>query len=172
MAGVAVVGFDGAFAVGAFVLAIVTTETARPIFMADVVGIDLPVRLHFGKKLSRIDLLHGIDCRFDPSVAGITAREAVVAMPLSRLRFVRIARGSDAKTALVLMYGNERSILSRAMARFTALFGDSISVRRPVVAIHAVHPPEEDSLTAFVNLAIRNSVTTPWTSVMRTHGIF
>ena len=44
--------------VGGFMQAIVATETTRPVFMADVVRIDLPTGLHLGEEVVRIDLLH------------------------------------------------------------------------------------------------------------------
>jgi hypothetical protein len=56
MANVAVV--SNAFAVVANVLAIVTTEAPRRIKMTDVVGMRLPIRLHFWEEVSLKDALN------------------------------------------------------------------------------------------------------------------
>lgn len=77
--GIAIIGFDGTLAVGSLVQAVVAPEAARPVFMADVVGIDIPTRLHLGEEVVRIDLLHGGNRRPDARVVRITL-DKVVAM--------------------------------------------------------------------------------------------
>src|SRR6185295_802102 len=51
VAGVAVAGFDRLFTVGSFVKTVVTTKTAGPVFMADVVRVSAPVFLHLREKV-------------------------------------------------------------------------------------------------------------------------
>src|SRR5450759_4180397 len=73
VAGVAVVGFDGSLAVLGLVIAIVTTETAGPDHVADVVWINAPVGLHLGEEIVPVNLLHHRDDRPDAQVVGITS---------------------------------------------------------------------------------------------------
>ena len=61
MAGVAIVGFDGSFAIGGRVLAIMAAEAARPIFVANVVWINLPTSLHLREEVVEVNLLNGIN---------------------------------------------------------------------------------------------------------------
>ena len=69
--GVAVIGLDGLFAVGGFVLAVVAAETAGPVPVADVIGINLPVGLHFGEKVLAVNVLHFVDRQPHARVVGI-----------------------------------------------------------------------------------------------------
>ena len=61
VAGIAVVGFDAESAIAGDVLAVVTTETALPIFVTDVVGIGAPIGFHVGKEIIGVNFLDGID---------------------------------------------------------------------------------------------------------------
>src|SRR3989338_1945384 len=54
MARVAVTGLDDLRLISRLVLSIVAAKTPKPVFVTDVVGINLPVRLHFGEKISRV----------------------------------------------------------------------------------------------------------------------
>src|ERR1043166_9651846 len=57
MAGVAIGGWNHAFGRGGFVHAIMTTKTAGPILVANVVRIGTPVGLHLGKEIVAIHIL-------------------------------------------------------------------------------------------------------------------
>src|ERR1035441_11043795 len=72
VAGVAVVGFDGPRAVFSLVIAVVATEAAGPVFVADVVGINLPTRLHLREEIVPVQLLDDINDRADARLVGIT----------------------------------------------------------------------------------------------------
>src|SRR5689334_2942818 len=61
MTRVAIIRFDDALSIGGLVLTIVAAETARPILMANVIRINLPTGLHFGKKVFLINFLRGFD---------------------------------------------------------------------------------------------------------------
>ena len=51
MAKVTVVRGDGLLAIGSFVIAVVTTETAGGFFVADVVRIGAPIGFHFREQV-------------------------------------------------------------------------------------------------------------------------
>src|SRR5450756_2605848 len=70
VAGIAVVGFNGSLAVLGLVIAIVTTETAGPDHVADVVRINAPVGLHLGEEIVPVNLLHHRDDLPDARVVG------------------------------------------------------------------------------------------------------
>src|ERR1035437_6225981 len=89
MAGIAVIGFDGALAVGGLVQSIMAPEAARPVFVANVVRIGLPTGLHLGEEVIRVDLLHGADRRPDARVVRITLGQAG-SDTLQRLRLVGV----------------------------------------------------------------------------------
>src|SRR5690348_6900956 len=59
VASVAVVPLNDALAVEALMLAVMTPETAWPVFMPDVVRVNAPVGLHFRKEIVPIDFLRG-----------------------------------------------------------------------------------------------------------------
>ena len=61
VAGLAVIGFDGKLAISRLMQAIVAPEAARPVFVADVVGIGAPTGLHLGEEVVVVDLLHGLN---------------------------------------------------------------------------------------------------------------
>ena len=71
VAGVAVVGLDGSFAIFSLVIAVVATEAAGPVFVADVVGINLPTRLHLREEIVPVQLLDDINDRADARLVGI-----------------------------------------------------------------------------------------------------
>lgn len=55
MARIAVTGRDRVFAIGGFVIAIMTTETAIPIFVTNIIRVSTPVSLHLGKEILAIN---------------------------------------------------------------------------------------------------------------------
>src|ERR1043165_4648811 len=61
VAGVAIVGINRVFAIDGFVVAIVASEAAWPIFVANIVGISFPAGLHFREEIVSVNLLHGFD---------------------------------------------------------------------------------------------------------------
>ena len=54
---VAITSCDRLCAIGSLVIAIMTTETAIPVFMSNVVGMRAPVGLHLGEEIVAIDCL-------------------------------------------------------------------------------------------------------------------
>lgn len=58
MARVAFAAFNDLFSIGGFVLVIVAAEAARPVFVADVVGVGAPICLHEREEVVAIDALH------------------------------------------------------------------------------------------------------------------
>ena len=75
MAGIAVVGLDGLFAVVGLVRAVMAAETAGPEHVAEVVRIHAPVGLHFRKEIVRVNPLQRGDGRFDARIVGIPFRQ-------------------------------------------------------------------------------------------------
>ena len=65
VAGVAIAGLDLRLAVGGFVQAVMTAETARRILVTDVVWVGSPVRLHLGKDAPLENFLGRVDRGFD-----------------------------------------------------------------------------------------------------------
>src|SRR5215813_11042986 len=59
MACVAVVSFYRPLAIGGFMFPIMATEAAGPIFVSDVIRIDLPTGFHVREEVVRINLLNG-----------------------------------------------------------------------------------------------------------------
>lgn len=51
VAEITVVGGNGFFAVGGFVVAIVAAETAGPFLVADMIWVSAPIGLHFGEEI-------------------------------------------------------------------------------------------------------------------------
>ena len=71
MACVAIIGVDCALTIGGLVIAVMTSETAGPILMADVVGISLPTRFHLSKEIICINFLNSVDGRANPWIIGV-----------------------------------------------------------------------------------------------------
>ena len=59
---VAITSCDRLCAIGSLVIAIMTPETAIPVFVSNVVGMRAPVGLHLGEKISLKNALHLRDC--------------------------------------------------------------------------------------------------------------
>src|ERR1035438_9829582 len=76
VAGVAVIGLDGQLLVFGLVPAVVTTETAGPDHMAEVVRINAPVGLHFGEEIIAVNLLHRRDDVADAGIIWIRDRKS------------------------------------------------------------------------------------------------
>ena len=57
MTRVAITRCDRLCAIGGLVIAIMTTETAIPVFVSNVVGMRAPVGLHLGEEILAIDCL-------------------------------------------------------------------------------------------------------------------
>src|ERR1051325_844085 len=55
VARITITGRDRLFAISSFVIAIMTTETAIPVFVTNVVGMGAPVGLHLGKEILAIN---------------------------------------------------------------------------------------------------------------------
>lgn len=72
MAGIAVVRLDGKFSVFGLVQPIVTSETARPDHVTDVVGIRAPVGFHLREEIVLVNLLHRRNGVLNSRVVGVT----------------------------------------------------------------------------------------------------
>lgn len=61
MTRIAVVPLDHARPVSGFVIAIVASKTAGPIFMPNIIGVRAPARFHLWKEVIFVDFLHRLD---------------------------------------------------------------------------------------------------------------
>src|ERR1041385_5031150 len=88
VAGIAIVSLNRTLAIGGLVLPIMTTEAAWPVLVPDVVGIGLPLSVHFREEIVRINLLNGIDDWFYAGLVGIALRKQRCdsAQPLQLIR--------------------------------------------------------------------------------------
>ena len=83
MAGIAIAGLHRALAIGGFVLAVMATETAGPILVADIVRVAIPTRVHFGEEIVFVDLLRGGD---RSAQAGLAAGQLIGRITLGQNR--------------------------------------------------------------------------------------
>ena len=137
MTGIAVVRLDHALPIGAGVLAVMASETTGPVFVANVVRINPPVRLHFGKEIVAINLLHDRDRFPDAGCAGVLVRQ-VRGNLLQSLRFVGVALSQHVHR-IGLDVGQRSVDLAQLHRQIHSGVGGIEDVGRAIVAIHAVH---------------------------------
>src|ERR1700690_1996838 len=137
VAGVAVIGFDGFFAILGLVVAVVTAGTAGPDHVADVVRIDTPVGLHFGKEIVAVNLLHHRDDVTNARFIGITFGQRG-GDAIARLVVGLVFAGKDINR-VGLDPGQRPINLAEFHGEIDGLVRRHITVGRAGVAIHAVH---------------------------------
>ncbi len=136
----AVIRFDGAFSIFGFVVAVMATETARPVSMSNIVRIDAPTGLHFREVIVDENLLDKRDGPTNAGVIGILiGEECSDALSSVRGGLVRAAEGVngvgfDVRQCAVQMAKGDGEV--------DGVTGRSVAMGRPVMAIHAVHPAD------------------------------
>ena len=143
VAGVAVTGLNRALAVGRQVLAVVAAEAAGPVLVADVIGINLPTRLHLRKEIVPVQLLDDINDRADARLVGIAFSQ------MGRDALQRLSLGLEVAGQRVNRVGldpRQRAVdVAQADGEVHGVVGCLILVGRPVVAIHAVHRADRET---------------------------
>src|SRR5215475_176729 len=71
MTSIAIIGLDRSLAVSSLVLTVVAAETARPIFMANIIRIGFPTGVHLREEVVFVDLLNDIDDRVNLGIIRI-----------------------------------------------------------------------------------------------------
>src|SRR5262249_9814315 len=75
MTGVAIVRLNRSLSIRGCVLAIMATEAAWRILVADVIRVSFPLSVHLRKEIVGIYLLHRLDDGLDPRLIRIAVRE-------------------------------------------------------------------------------------------------
>src|SRR5208283_10114 len=136
VAGVAIVGFDGPAILG-LVVAVVTTETAGPDHVAEVVRINAPIGLHLWEKIVTVNLLHHRNHVADARIMGIPLRQRS-GDAVARLGAGAVFAGEDIDR--VGFDPRDGAVnLPELHGEVDGLVRRNVTMRRTVVAVHAIH---------------------------------
>ena len=139
MTGAAIARRDGLLAIGCLVLTVVTAETARPVLVPDVVGVGGPAGLHLREEIPLINLLHLGNHLLHTCITRVF-RLQISRYALQRLGLVRVGPRQDEHR--VAFHPVDRRIdVPERHRQVDGIVRRLVAVRRPVMAIHAVHPP-------------------------------
>src|ERR1035438_6063373 len=139
VAGVAVVGLDQSLPVFRFMSAVMATETARPILVAEVVRIYAPVGFHRREQVVSVALLRDRDPLTDPRVILVAIGQNGGDASLS-LRF-SLVRASEDVNRICLDIRQRAIEVTQCDGQVDSVVWGRVPVGGPVMAIHAVHFP-------------------------------
>ena len=137
MARVTVIGLDRLFPVRSLVLSVMATEAAGPVFMSEVVWMDLPARLHFGENILVVNILDHLDHSLMAGIILVLLVNRRCDL-LHRFSLRRVIRGKNLHGELLDPWNSRINLAERhgKVKRIARVLED---VGRAVVAIDTIH---------------------------------